>query len=80
MLVMIWIGGRRVIEGQISLGDFVAFSGYLMILAMPTAFLGMIISASQRGLSALRRINEVLEERPSIADGPQSAWSIVVGP
>jgi len=72
MLVVIWIGGRRVIEGQISLGDFVAFSGYLMILAMPTAFLGMIISASQRGLSALRRINEVLEERPSIADGPQT--------
>jgi len=72
MLVVIWIGGRRVIEGQLSLGDFVAFSGYLMILAMPTAFLGMIISASQRGLSALRRINEVLEERPSIADGPQT--------
>lgn len=68
MLVVIWVGGARVIGGHISLGDFVAFSEYLTILAMPTAFLGMIISASQRGLSALRRVNEVLREEPSITD------------
>lgn len=72
MLVVIWVGGRRVIGGQITLGDFIAFSGYLMILAMPTAFMGMIISASQRGLSSLRRINEVFKEPPSIADGEKT--------
>ncbi len=70
MLVVIWVGGRRVIGGQITLGDFVAFSEYLVILAMPTAFLGMIISASQRGLSSLHRVNEVFKEQPSIVDGP----------
>jgi ATP-binding cassette subfamily B protein len=70
MLVVIWIGGARVIGGQLTLGEFVAFNAYMMILAMPTAFFGMIISASQRGGSALRRINEVLDEEPSIADGP----------
>ncbi len=69
MLVVIWFGGTRVISGQLSIGDFVAFNGYLMILAMPTAFLGMIISASQRGLAALRRINGVFAEQPTIADG-----------
>ncbi|RJP73044.1 MAG: ABC transporter ATP-binding protein [Candidatus Abyssobacteria bacterium SURF_17] len=69
MLVVIWIGGRRVIQGEITLPEFVAFSGYLTILAMPTAFLGMIISASQRGLSSLRRVNEVFREQPSITDG-----------
>ena len=69
VLVVIWVGGRQVIGGRITLGDFVAFSGYLMILAMPTAFLGMIISASQRGLSSLRRVNEVFEQQPSIVDG-----------
>ncbi len=69
VLVVLWIGGRRVIGGQISLGDFVAFNEYLLILGMPTAFLGMILSASQRGLAALGRINEVLDEQPSIADG-----------
>ncbi len=68
MLVVIWIGGRAVIAGQIDLGDFVAFSGYLAILAMPTLFLGMIISASQRGLSSLRRVNEVLSQQPSVKD------------
>jgi ATP-binding cassette subfamily B protein len=70
MLVVIWVGGARVIGGQLTLGEFVAFNAYMMILAMPTAFFGMIISASQRGLSALRRINEVLDEEPTIADGP----------
>jgi len=69
VLVVIWFGGRQVIGGRITLGDFVAFSGYLMILAMPTAFLGMIISAFQRGLSSLRRVNEVFEQQPSIMDG-----------
>lgn len=68
MLVVIWLGGQAVISGQINLGDFVAFSGYLAILAMPTLFLGMIISASQRGLSSLRRVNEVLSQQPSVKD------------
>jgi ATP-binding cassette subfamily B protein len=68
MLVIIWYGGARVIAGGISLGEFVAFSGYLGILAMPTAFLGMIISASQRGLSSLRRVNEVFQAQPTIFD------------
>ncbi|MBI5115708.1 ABC transporter ATP-binding protein, partial [Candidatus Poribacteria bacterium] len=72
MLVVIWVGGTQVIAGRITLGEFVAFSGYLTILAMPTAFLGMIISASQRGLSSLRRINEVFSQRPSIVDGPST--------
>ena len=69
ILVVLWVGGRRVIGGQITLGEFVAFNEYLLILGMPTAFLGMILSASQRGLAALGRINEVLSEQPSIADG-----------
>jgi ATP-binding cassette subfamily B protein len=68
MLVIITYGGASVIAGRISLGEFVAFSGYLAILAMPTAFLGMIISASQRGLSSLRRVNEVFQAQPTIMD------------
>lgn len=71
MLVVIWVGGRQVIAGQITLGDFIAFTVYLTILAMPTAFLGMIISASQRGLSSLQRINEIFNQQPSILDGPE---------
>ncbi|RJP19543.1 MAG: ABC transporter ATP-binding protein [Candidatus Abyssobacteria bacterium SURF_5] len=68
MLVIISYGGASVIAGRITLGEFVAFSGYLAILAMPTAFLGMIISASQRGLSSLRRVNEVFQAQPTITD------------
>jgi ATP-binding cassette subfamily B protein len=67
-LVVVWMGGRSVIGGEITLGDFVAFKIYLLLLAMPTAFLGMIISASQRGLAALSRVNGVLQQKPTIAD------------
>ena len=72
-LVVVWVGGRQVIGGQITLGDFVAFKVYLLLLAMPTAFLGMIISASQRGLAALGRVNSVLHEQPTIIDDSSTA-------
>ncbi len=72
MLVIIWVGGKQVIAGQITLGSFIAFTGYLALLAMPTAFLGMIISAFQRGMASLRRVNEILQERPTIIDGPDT--------
>jgi ATP-binding cassette subfamily B protein len=72
-LVVVWVGGRQVVGGEITLGDFVAFKVYLMLLAIPTALLGMIISASQRGLAALKRVNEILHEQPTIIDGSTTA-------
>lgn len=61
-LVVIGLGGRDVISGRLSLGDFVAFNAYLAYLVWPTFAFGWILNTFQRGSAALGRIAEVLSE------------------
>jgi ATP-binding cassette subfamily B protein len=70
--VVIVAGGRAAIRGEISVGDFVAFNTYLGRLAWPMQAIGMTVGLYQRGIASARRIDEVLEERPEIADGPET--------
>lgn len=65
-LAVLFIGGGQVIAGTISLGDFVAFSGYLALLAWPTAALGWILTLLQRGAASMGRLNELLSARPAL--------------
>jgi ATP-binding cassette subfamily B multidrug efflux pump len=67
-LVVLWYGGRRVIAGALSLGDLVAFIGYLHLLAWPTLALGWMLSIVQRGRAAMQRIEAVLGTEPAIDD------------
>jgi ATP-binding cassette subfamily B multidrug efflux pump len=53
-----------VVDGRISLGAFVAFNGYLTQLAWPTIALGWTLASIQRGLAAMARVTEILDERP----------------
>lgn len=62
-LAVLFLGGRQVIGGSMSLGDFVAFSGYLALLAWPTAVMGWILTLLQRGAASMGRLNELLRER-----------------
>jgi ATP-binding cassette subfamily B multidrug efflux pump len=64
-LVLLWAGGAEIIAKRITLGDFVAFSGYLAMLLWPTIALGWIMNVLQRGLSAMNRISQIVTERPS---------------
>jgi ATP-binding cassette subfamily B multidrug efflux pump len=59
-LIAVWYGGRLVASGTISLGDFVAFSAYLAMLVWPTVAMGWVINSFQRGLVAMRRMQEIL--------------------
>jgi ATP-binding cassette, subfamily B, multidrug efflux pump len=72
-LTVLWFGGRAVVEGRLSLGVLVAFTGYVAYLAWPTMALGWVLAIVRRGLAALRRVTEILETRPAIADGPEAA-------
>jgi len=65
-LVVLFVGGRHVIEGRISFGDFVAFNAYLGQLVWPTIALGWIINTFQRGAGAMRRLDEVLRAEPDV--------------
>jgi ATP-binding cassette, subfamily B, multidrug efflux pump len=69
LLVVLWYGGSHVIAGRLSLGDLVAFMGYLHLLASPTMALGFLISIVQRGQAALKRLEMILQTRPDIVDG-----------
>jgi ATP-binding cassette subfamily B protein len=64
MLVVLWLGGVRVIEGSLSLGAFVAFNAYLLRMGRPMMFLGRIVDEYQRAIASLRRIEAVLGEAP----------------
>jgi ATP-binding cassette, subfamily B, multidrug efflux pump len=69
-LVVLWVGGRAVLDGRLSLGALVAFSGYVAYLAWPTMALGWMLAIVRRGLAAFERVTEVLATRPGIVDGP----------
>jgi len=72
-LVVLFMGGRLVISGSITLGDFVAFSGYLAMLVWPTAVMGWILTLAQRGAASMSRLATVLTAEPSVADADGSA-------
>jgi len=67
-LVVLFLGGRLVIDGSITLGDFVAFSGYLAMLVWPTAVLGWLLTLAQRGGASMSRLVEILGAEPTVVD------------
>ncbi len=70
-VIVLWFGGGRVIQGTITLGDFVAFTFYLTLLTWPMIALGWVTNLFQRGAASMGRINELFDVRPSIADPEQ---------
>jgi len=69
-LVVLWYGGARVVAGQLSIGDLVAFLGYLHLLAWPTMALGWMLSVLQRGRASMQRLNELFAVAPAITSPP----------
>jgi ATP-binding cassette subfamily B protein len=67
-VIALWYGGLLVIEGTISLGDFVAFNNYLGMLVWPITALGWVANIFERGSVSLKRINKILDEKPEIYD------------
>jgi len=67
-VILLWFGGRWVIRGELSLGDFTAVMMYLMHLLWPVAALGWVVNLYQRSSAAIGRMNQVLLTEPDIAD------------
>ena len=59
--IVLWLGGRRVLTGQLTIGQFVQFNGYLAMLTWPVMAIGYVVNLYQRGTSALARLVEILE-------------------
>jgi ATP-binding cassette subfamily B protein len=75
-VLVLWIGGREVIAGAITVGDFVAFGFYLVLLMWPMIAVGWVTNQIQRGAASMGRINSILGEPPVIHD-PQEPVSPV---
>jgi ATP-binding cassette, subfamily B, multidrug efflux pump len=67
-LLVVWLGGREVIHGRITLGQFVAFNAYLTMLAWPMIAFGWVTNMLQRGMASWKRMLEVLDTVPAIGD------------
>jgi ATP-binding cassette, subfamily B, multidrug efflux pump len=70
IVLVLWLGGRQVLSNRISIGDFGAFLTYMVQLTWPVIALGWVINIFQRGTASLKRIDEIMQEKPEITDAP----------
>ena len=68
LAIVIWFGGRQTILGDITTGDFVAFISYLNLLTWPMMAMGWVANLIQRGAASMRRVSQILNEKPEIKD------------
>jgi ATP-binding cassette subfamily B protein len=76
--LVLLIGGRQVISGDLSLGDFTAFYTYVVMLAAPMRMLGMALGMAQRAIASGNRLFEILDREPQI-ESPPGAPPLPVG-
>jgi ATP-binding cassette, subfamily B, multidrug efflux pump len=79
MVLVLWIGGREVLQGKMDIGGFTAFNFYMLQLTFPVIALGWVINIFQRGTASMARINEILIEQPQIRDEAGAVDAEIVG-
>jgi ATP-binding cassette subfamily B protein len=67
-VLVLWLGGRMVVSGTITIGEFVAFGAYLAMLQWPMIALGWVVNIFERGEASMGRMAEILEAPPEIED------------
>ena len=72
LAAIILVGGRQVINGTISVGDFVAFYGYVVMLVGPMRMLGVSLGMAQRAVASGNRVFEILDREPRLT-APEGA-------
>jgi ATP-binding cassette, subfamily B, multidrug efflux pump len=68
MVITLLAGGHLVLAHRISVGDFVAFNTYMILLIWPIIAVGWVINIFQRGTASVKRIEELLRATPAIDD------------
>ena len=68
VVMVLWLGGREVLHGQIDLGEFVAFVAYITMLTWPIIALGWVINIFQRGTASLARLDELMKAQTEVRD------------
>jgi ATP-binding cassette, subfamily B, multidrug efflux pump len=68
MVITLLAGGHLVLAHRINVGQFVAFSTYMIMLIWPIIAVGWVINIFQRGTASVKRIDELLKAEPAIDD------------
>jgi ATP-binding cassette subfamily B protein len=68
MIITLLAGGHLVIAHRISVGDFVEFNTYMILLIWPIIAVGWVVNLFQRGTASIQRIDELLRAEPAIDD------------
>lgn len=75
-MISLWVGGKMVISGDFTLGSFVAFNGYLLMLSWPMMGIGYVLNLSQKGLVSMGRIDEIFNAKSSLVSRPEKSSAL----
>ena len=73
IIVVVWLGGLQSIQGDLTLGQIVAFTNYLMATLHPLISMTQLSNNWANGLASSKRINEVLDAEPEVAELPNAS-------
>ncbi len=76
IIITLYFGGVRVIEGRLSIGGLTAFFGYLIMLIWPMIAFGWVINILQQGAASMARLAKIADTKPEISDSPETLASI----
>lgn len=68
LMITLLVGGHEALRGHISVGQFTGFTIYMVQLTWPMIAIGWVVNLFQRGTASVIRIDELLKQKPSIAD------------
>jgi ABC-type multidrug transport system fused ATPase/permease subunit len=66
LAAILLVGGRQAINGSITVGEFVAFYGYVLLLTSPMRMLGIALGMAQRAVASGARVFEILDRAPEM--------------
>jgi ABC-type multidrug transport system fused ATPase/permease subunit len=72
LAALLFVGGKQVIDNQLSEGDFVAFYGYVLLLTGPMRMLGMALGMAQRAVASGERVFQLLDREPRLTAPPDA--------
>jgi ATP-binding cassette subfamily B protein len=72
MVIVIWSGGLQTIRGNLSVGQLVAFTNYLLTTMGSLTMMTMLSNTWASGIASAKRVNEVLETLPEVLDAPEA--------
>jgi len=75
-IIVVWVGGRLVVEGVITIGNIAEYIIYVALMTWPVASMGFVITMVQRASASVIRLNKILDTEPAIQDDERTDPSI----